>query len=102
MYKKFPLLLTLMSIICKLRSDIKGEFWDLGENFLAGEVRHLDSRLRGNDNWWGKPHPTILSPGAPGPLRSFNPCSSGEDRNKKSPEPPTPDRKASKHTPGTS
>lgn len=56
--------------------------------------------FRGNDNWWGEPHPTILSPGAPGPLRSFNPCSSGEGTNKKSPEPPTPDRKAGELTSG--
>ena len=36
--------------------------------FLVGEGRYLDSRsfdfaqdrFRGNDNWWGKPHPTKL------------------------------------------
>ena len=67
-----------MSRICKLRADVKREFSNLGENYLAGEGRHLDSRsfdfaspfakategrqdrFRGNDNWWGKPHPTNL------------------------------------------
>ena len=49
-----------MSRICKLRADVKRAFSDLGENYLAGEVRDLDSRFRGDDNWWGKPHPTNL------------------------------------------
>jgi len=60
LYKKSPLLIPLMSRICKLRADVKREYSDLGGNYLAGEVRDLDSRLRGNDNWWGKPHPTNL------------------------------------------
>ncbi len=54
------MLIPLMSRICKLWAEVKREFWDLGENYLAGEGRHLDSRFRGNDNWWGKPHPTNL------------------------------------------
>ena len=58
MYKKSPMLLPLMRRICKLWADVKRDFSDLGEKFLVGEVRDLDSRLRGNDNWWGKPHPT--------------------------------------------
>ena len=60
LYKKSPLLIPLMSRICKLWADVKREFSDLGENYLAGEGRHLDSRFRGNDNWWGKLHPTKL------------------------------------------
>ena len=66
LYKKSPMLLALMSRICKLRVDVKREFSGLGENCLAGEGRHLDSRcfdsaqdrFRGNDNWWGKGHRT--------------------------------------------
>jgi hypothetical protein len=34
--KKSPMLFPLMSRICKLRADVKREFSDLGENYLAG------------------------------------------------------------------
>ena len=57
LYKKSPMLLPLMSRICKLWADVKREFSGFGENYLAGEGRHLDSRsfdtaqdrFRGND-----------------------------------------------------
>ena len=40
------MLIPLMSRICKLWADVNREFSDLGENYLAGEGRYLDSRLR--------------------------------------------------------
>ncbi len=49
LYKKSPMLIPLMSRIFKLWTDVKREISDFCENFLAGEVRDLDSRLRGND-----------------------------------------------------
>ncbi len=35
LYKKFPLLIPLMSRICKLRADVKREFSDFGEKLSS-------------------------------------------------------------------
>jgi hypothetical protein len=38
------MIIPLMSRIFKQRADVKRAFSDFGKNFLAGEVRDLDSR----------------------------------------------------------